>query len=173
MIRRGLLVALAGLLLAGCTGSAASSRADDAVRTAGAAPSDACQPVEHPPLQLGSHLVGDAEPPSPYTSTPPSSGWHSTSVPPPGIADEPLEDPDIVSALEAGLVVVAVSPEVDLAGATPLVEQFPRRLVVTTFEQAMPTPVALLTWGKLSRCDELDPTGVTTFVLTERTSAEH
>lgn len=172
MIRRGLLVGLLGLLLAGCTGSAASP-ADDPTRTVGAAPSDACQPVEHPPLQLGSHLVGDAEPPAPYTSTPPSSGWHSTSIPPPGIADQPLEDPDIVSALEAGLVVVAVSPEIDLAEATALVEQFPRRLVVTTFEQAMPTPVALLSWGKLSRCDELDPTGVTTFVLTERTSAEH
>ena len=59
-------------------------------------------------MQFGSHLIGDAEPPVPYSSTPPTSGWHASGgfqivVQP---TDQPLRESVQVSIEEAGDVVV-------------------------------------------------------------------
>lgn len=179
MNRSPLLVALlAGLLLvvAGCTGDAATSTATTASpgATAGVAPG--CEPVEYPPVQVGQHIIGDADPPGTYSSVPPTSGWHTSSMPEPGRAATPLRDAEIVAALEGGLVVATVDPEVlaatDDAVVDDLLEQFPDRLVVTPYDADIPTDVALLTWGGMQRCERLEPGAVTAFVLTERTTPE-
>lgn len=156
------LAALA-LLVTGCGDGAGPSEP-----TAATPWSDNCDPIEHPPVQVGGHLIGDAAPPAAYSSIPPTSGWHSIDVPAAGEVHEGLTDPEIVAALEIGTVVVAVAPDADAAAVADLVAQFPDRLLVTTYEPPMPTPVAVLTWGRVVRCTTLTATDVTTFVLTER-----
>lgn len=161
-----------GLVVGACGG--ARSSAPDPVATPMSA---SCGPVEHPPEQPSGHLVGDAEPPTAYTSVPPTSGWHTTAVPEPGVVHDGLRDPDLVAALEAGHVVLAVAPDVaaDAAASDRIDEaraQFADRLVVTVFAEPMPSPVALLTWGGLVRCDDVTLGDVTTFVLTERRTAQ-
>lgn len=158
------------LALGACTSTATSS--DDVMTDAAgsATPwSDDCPDIEHPPLQLGSHLIGDAAPPQDYSSIPPTSGWHRNQIPEAGMvhADE-LDDAQIVAAIETGIVVVAMAPGVDTAGLDELVAQFPDRVLATTYSPAMTSPVALLTWGTVARCDQVTATDVTTFVLTER-----
>lgn len=160
-------MAVLALLVAGCGGDAGAS--DPVAATPW---STNCDPIEHPPVQLGGHLIGEAAPPADYSSIPPSSGWHSTDVPVAGKVHDGLTDPEIVAAIEVGTVVVAVAPAVDATAAADLVAQFPDRLLVTTYEPSMPTPVALVTWGSVVRCATLTTTDVTTFVLTERVSPE-
>lgn len=179
-VRRGLAAtALAAVALAACSGSpSADSTGDGAVAVGDPMPDTTdpetgCGPVDRPSMMVATHLVGDAEPPSPYTSVPPTSGWHTAEEPRTGVTDQALRDPEIVSALEAGIVVLAVQPDMlDSTVVSELAEQFSDRLLVVPYTE-MPTSVALLTWGALQRCPEVDRGTVTTFVLRHRNSAEH
>ncbi len=174
--RRGLAVALvaAGRLLAGCSESAQTSPGVGDPMTDVTDPETGCGPVDHPTVQVATHLVGDAEPPTAYTSVPPTSGWHTAQVPRTGVTTEPLRDPEIVAALESGIVVLAVTPDlVDETAVGDLASQFPDRLLVVPYPTDMPTDVALLTWGAVQRCDVIDRATVTSFVLEQRTSADH
>jgi hypothetical protein len=167
LARAGAVLGALALVAGGCAASP-----DEPRDVAGTAWSAGCGPMEHPPVQVAGHLIGDADPPGPYTSTPPTSGWHSTNVPQAGEVHDALTDPEIVAALEVGTVVVAMAPDADVDSEVveDLVAQFPDRLLATTYATAMPAPVALLTWGGMVPCDELTATDVTTFVLTERVS---
>lgn len=124
-----------------------------------------CGPVEDQPLQGGTHLIGDAEPPEPYSSLPGTSGWHAGGPVPEGVLEGPTDDPTIVSALEAGRVVLAHDGSVDPDIVAHLVEESDDRLVVAEYAGDLPTPVSLLAWGRLTRCDEVDFADVTSFVL--------
>lgn len=132
--------------------------------------SDACAPAVEPPLQDGTHLIGDAQPPVPYSSTPPTSGWHAAGNPRAGVipAGDPLTDPELVLTIEVGYVVVAYDParvgpsEVErleeLASTT-----YRDELTVTVYEGAE-APVSLVAWGVLQSCDELDVEVLDAFV---------
>lgn len=182
MIARTCLVgAVVVVALGACTSQTATSTpaptpTGTSSTTAASSGPGGCAAVEYPTVQLSSHMVGDAEPPGPFSSVPPTSGWHTTSVLAAGLAAQPLRDAEIVSALENGIVVLAIASDID-DPADPdvlddLVAQFPDRLLVTTYDTPMQTAVALLTWGRLQRCDTVDPGAVTTFVLTERVAPD-
>jgi hypothetical protein len=153
---------------AGCAAAASSP-----VPTATALSSPACPTVERPLLQTGSHLIGDAPPPVPWSSVPASSGWHGTTVPRVGIHTAPLADADLVSLLEVGVVVLAHAPDAapDDEIARALTTQFPDRLAIAPYEGEMASPVALVTWGTIARCDRVDPAAVTEFVVDWRMDA--
>jgi hypothetical protein len=170
-MRAAVAAACAALLLGAC-GAGERAQAPAAPTATPALASAACPRIEQPPIQTGSHLIGDAEPPIPYSSVPPSSGWHGTTVPAAGIHADGLSDPQIVSLLEAGVVVVAYRPDTvpDPDLARRLVDQFPRILAFTPYPTAMSTPVALVTWGRIARCSEIDPTAITEFVVEDRVS---
>jgi hypothetical protein len=167
---RAAVAATCAALALGACGAGERAQAPAAPTTTPALASAACPRIEQPPIQTGSHLIGDAEPPIPYSSVPPSSGWHATSVPTAGIHADGLSDPQIVSLLEAGVVVVAYHPDAapDPDLTRRLVDQFPQILAFTTYPAAMPTPVALVTWGRIARCSEIDPTAITEFVVEDR-----
>lgn len=153
-------VALAAVALSGC---------DDG--RGGATGSAACTPVEQPPRQEGSHLIGDAEPPVPYSSVPPSSGWHASGPPPvPGVYGATVPAPQLVNLLEQGGVAVTharpLTPA-ETALAATLVDDL-GQLVVTPWELAEDDqPFALVAWGVVQRCDELRGDDVAAF------AAEH
>lgn len=131
----------------------------------------ACGPVEHPEVQGGGHLLGDTEPPVPYSSTPGTSGFHAAGAPPEGVfgQDDALTEPQIVRALEFGQVVAAYDPtrlpdgdvtELEELAAGPLSGQ----LTVTPFDGDMGAAVTLNAWGTRRPCSAVDPEAVRGFV---------
>lgn len=171
-----LLTALAtGILLAGCADGAGEPTSDVSPTpggspTAVAGATEACGPTVEPPLQDGSHLIGDSEPPVPYSSTPATSGWHASGNPRTGVipADDPLTDPELVLTIEVGHVVAAYDPDRLAEDAVGELERlatgtYPDRLTVTPYEGA-DAPLTLVAWGVLRPCDELDPAAVDAFV---------
>jgi hypothetical protein len=127
-----------------------------------------CGEEEQPPPQAGSHLIGDAEPPVPYSSTPPTSGWHSSGALEVTVHDEsdPLSEPEQVSVLEADGVVVTYRDlaEEDVAALEELVRtDYDGRVAVTPYEALEPGQVALTAWGVLLRCEGLDLDAVRRF----------
>jgi hypothetical protein len=128
--------------------------------------SDGCRAAEQQPLQEGSHLLGGALPPVPYSSVPPTSGWHNGGVgPAPGTYGEPLSEPDLVLWLEKGGIAVAYTPglaDTQIRALATLPSQI-ESVVVTPYETAMPTPIALVGWGWLQRCQTVTAAEVQAF----------
>lgn len=125
-----------------------------------------CQPAEQQQLQEGSHLLGDQPPPVPYTSTPPTSGWHSSGrTLDPGAYTEPVSEPQQVRVLEQGGVVVAYDPSLpdDRVNQLQQLAGEVEGVVVTPYEPAMPSPVTLTAWGVLQRCDTVTAADVAAF----------
>ncbi|MBW3657811.1 MAG: DUF3105 domain-containing protein [Actinobacteria bacterium] len=179
--RRAAVLAVAGLVLAGCggdgtappgatdaPGASVTPRAPTPGATAAAA--GACDPPVEPTLQDGSHLIGDAEPPVPYSSTPATSGWHASGAPRTGVIapDDPLSDPELVLTLEVGHVVAAYDPARVEDATVDELEQLASgtdadRLTVTPYEGAE-APLSLVAWGVLQSCQELDTAALDAFV---------
>lgn len=176
---RTVAVALVAVTVSACGGAAASddTSSGEGGRTAA---SGVCDAEERPQLQAGSHLIGDTAPPVPYSSVPPTSGWHASGVPDPGVHDTPLTDPEVVALLEIGHVVAVYDPaQLDPAA----IEELERladaahagRLSVTPSTTELPTPLTLTAWGVLQRCATVSPDAVTNFVLSHygQTEAQH
>lgn len=146
-------MAIVACLLAGCTGATASA---DPTATA------ACAEPELQTVQSGLHLVGDAEPPVPYSSTPPTSGWHRSGTAEAGVASEPLPEPDQVGLLEAGHVVITHGrlPASDRATLAAWVDGRDD-VALTSYDALGDGEVVLAAWGVLQRCDgpDLDAAG--------------
>lgn len=130
-----------------------------------------CTAPERAKLQTGSHLVGDTPPPVPYSSSPPTSGWHASGGATVGVhdVDDPLTSPQHVSVLEGGGIIASYDPQrVEPQDITALEElaQGPLegRLTVTPYTEPMPTPIALTAWGVLRRCEDVDGAAITAFV---------
>ncbi|MBW3576487.1 MAG: DUF3105 domain-containing protein [Actinobacteria bacterium] len=131
----------------------------------------ACGAVEHPEVQAGSHLIGGATPPVPYSSTPGTSGWHAAGAPRTGVfgAADPLSEPEIVKALEVGQVVAAYDPTRLAADATAQLEElahdrFAGALTVTPFSGDLGAPLVLNAWGVRQPCTGVDADAIGAFV---------
>lgn len=150
-------VAVAALVAGACGGGGGASLA--------------CGPVEHPELQGGGHLIGDAEPPVPYSSTPGTSGFHAAGAPRTGVfqEDRALTEPELVLDLEVGQVVAAYAPgrltdaevaELEELATGPLSGE----LTVTPFDGDMGAPLTLNAWGTRRPCSTVDRDTITGFV---------
>lgn len=150
---------LALLVLAGCAGN----------EPAVAGPTDRCQPVETVPIQGGAHLIGGREPPVPYNSTPPTSGWHSSgafAIDVRGSADA-LTEPEQVSVLEAGGAVVSYHGLSDADRATleeTVGRNYDGRVAVTPYAALEEGTVAFSAWGAMQHCEGLDLEALEGFV---------
>jgi hypothetical protein len=129
----------------------------------------ACDLVEQPRLQAGEHLIGGQPAPVPYSSTPPTSGWHASGAFDIGVhdANDPLSEPKQVSVLEAGGVVVTYHRLADEA-RTRLEEHVrgdhPGTVAITPYGQLEPGQVAFTAHGVLQRCDGVDLPTLDAFV---------
>jgi hypothetical protein len=162
---------LLGVLTSGCGGGAGAGavagRGDGDGGAAGVpAATDRCAAVEFPPVQFGSHLLGDADPPVPYSSSPPSSGWHLSGAPTTGVAAQPMSEPAQVSTLEAGGVVIthAGLAEDEIAALSAFAEAHPDTVAVTPYPDLSAGEVVLASWGALQRCDGVDEAALEAYV---------
>ena len=136
---------------------------------AGPGPTEHCGEVETVPIQGEGHLVGDQEPPVPYNSTPPTSGWHTAGDVPFVVADEsdPLTEPEQVTVLElAGVVVTYNGLEDDarLQLADLVGTKYAGVAARTSYDALGEGEVALTAWGRLQRCDAVDLAAVESFI---------
>lgn len=154
MITRGLLALM-------CMALVACGQMPDEAPVARPAAGEACAPIERPPLQAGSHLLDGAEPPVPYSSTPPTSGWHASGALDVSVhgPEDPLTEPEQVSVLEAEGVVISyrdIAPE-DVEAINDLVSSdYDGRAAVTPYDELDSGQIALTAWGALQRCQSLD-----------------
>lgn len=161
--RRALLLCAAALAATACNPSLQSQSNPTADGT------DACDPVQTVAIQSGQHLLGDQDPPVPYSSTPPTSGWHRSGAPDVSVRepDDPMSEPEQVSVLEIGAVVVTYRDisEADRQQIVDVVaEGFTRRVAVTSYDKLEPGEVAMTGWGVLQRCAELDVEALRNFI---------
>lgn len=129
--------------------------------------SSQCDDVTFPPPQTGSHLLGDTDPPVPYSSTPPTSGWHGSGPPPQGVFDEPLSEPAQVNTLEAGGVVVTHNGLADADRSrleTVLETPVADRIAMTPYDAIGPGEVVFASWGAMQRCDGVDVAALEAYV---------
>lgn len=162
---RALLALVLVVALAACSDAVGEEAA-----TAG--PTADCGPVEAVAVQGGSHLLGDQEPPVPYNSTPPTSGWHSSGGFEIGVQapDDPLGEPDQVSVLEAGGVVASYrgldADERERLEAHVAAEPLAGRVAMTPYEAIDEGAVVFAGWGALQRCTAVDLAALDAFAAT-------
>ncbi len=167
---------LLALAVSACANSDPDSATDHpvpgepATPAAAASVSEVCAAAEFPQRQAGSHLMGDTAPPVPYSSTPATSGWHASGRFEPGVLTDTIDDPDLVSIVEVGGVVAVYDPDAlpadDLDRLIAAAEgPYAQRLTVAPYAGELSTPLALVAWGVLQRCDAVDVDAVAAFVL--------
>ena len=103
----------------------------------------------------------------PYNSTPPTSGWHTSTDVPLGIADEPLSEPQQVSVLEQGGVVLTHNGllDTDVGQLEDLVgQQYAGQTALTLYPKLAEGEVALTAWGAVQRCSAVDIPAIEAFV---------
>lgn len=126
-----------------------------------------CAAAEIVPIQGQGHLVGDQEPPVAYNSVPPTSGWHTSTDVPTGVADEPLSEPEQVAVLEQGGVVISHNglEEADVEELERLVtERHPAEVALTSYDRLDPGAVALTAWGAVQLCEAVDIAAIEAFI---------
>lgn len=155
---------VAAMLLTGCDDG--TQPVDAATQPAA---TDRCTDVETVPIQGEGHLVGDQEPPVPYNSTPPTSGWHtSTDIPVVVRPDsEPMTEPEQVTVLEMGGIVVTfngLDPADRSALEQAITDKYAGQVALTSYDALHPGAVAFTAWGKLQHCDAVDLPALDAFV---------
>lgn len=160
-VRWGLLTGTVAVLLVACGGSGSPQSTSAA--------DGGCGEERHPPPEDGGHLLGEQEPPVPYRSTPPTSGWHTSGHTPATVRapDDPLSEPRQVSVLEAGGVVVTYRQLSDAERATlerHVRDRHPGTVAVTPYEELEPGEVAFTAWGLRQRCEGVDTEALDEFV---------
>lgn len=128
-----------------------------------------CDPMARPPLQTGSHLIGDQAPPVQYSSTPPTSGWHSSGHVHVSVRGtrNPLTEPEQVSVLEVGGIVVThgrLDPDDRRRLAQCVRNRYDGMVAVTPYRELSRGEVTFTSWGVLKRCDGVDLAALERFV---------
>lgn len=108
-------------------------------------------------------------PPVPYSSHPPTSGWHASGHVDVAVRDrdDPLGEPAQVSVLEAGGVVVTYGtlPDAQVAPLARRVrERHAGRVAMTPYQRLDDGEVAFSAWGVLQRCEGVDLAALDRFV---------
>lgn len=155
------------LLVASLSGCGDATTAEGAPEPSGVA----CGPVETQPDQGHQHLVGDAEPPVDYLTSPPTSGWHireperiQAAI---GVHEEPLTELQQVSVQSVGLAVIAhhdLSADERRALEELAASEYPGRVAVTPYDRLETGEVALAAWRTLQRCEGVDEDAIAAFV---------
>lgn len=162
MLRIILAIAVTAVLAA-CTDEQPAPAASE-----GPTATAACGPVQTFPIQGEGHLVGSDDPPVPYNSKPPTSGWHSAGDVPVMVAppDEPLREPEQVTVLELGGIVVShgTLPDDQRSALEELIGKYSGMAALTAYEELAPGEVALTAWGALQRCDAVDRPAIESFI---------
>ncbi len=129
-----------------------------------------CTAVQDFPSQGNAHIApGDAHPP--YSSNPPTSGWHWANPQDWGIYTTPQVQEQLVHNLEHGGIVIQYRdlPAADLQRLTNLVQHDRIHMILAPYPD-LPTGsnVALTAWTHLQLCNGVNEEAITRFITAFR-----
>jgi Protein of unknown function (DUF3105) len=135
-------------------------------RIAQAAGSVVCSGVQTFPMQSRDHIQpGQSHPP--YSSNPPTSGWHWANPQDWGIYTTPQVQEQLVHNLEHGGIVVQYNglSAVDVQRLTDLVKRDTYHMILAPYP-GMPqgVKVAMTAWTHLQTCDGVDENALQSFI---------
>jgi hypothetical protein len=117
------------------------------------------------------HLASASEAHAAYSTTPPTSGPHTESVPAFRVYDEPLAPEEAVHGLEDGAVIINYRPDLEEATVTKLrdianayINTEGKDHVIMTPYPGIAEPIVLTTWGRIDRLEALDESRVRAFI---------
>jgi hypothetical protein len=115
---------------------------------------------------VGEHVQGTVN----YETTPPVAGPHAQSSAPCGVYAEQIPNENLVHTLEHGGVGLLYVPELDPKDIEEI-ESIVRDYDTHTFSAPYPgmeTQIALVSWGRMMRLDELDVSAMREYIDTFR-----
>jgi hypothetical protein len=133
--------------------------------TANAA-NEGCTPVQSFPSQGQAHIQPNQTHP-PYSSNPPTSGWHWDEARGAGIFTAPQVQEQLVHDLEHGFIVIQYNnlPAADVQRLATLVQRDRYHTILAPYSGlAESVRVALTAWTKLQTCTGVDEKAIAAFV---------
>jgi hypothetical protein len=123
------------------------------------------------PMAQRNHLQSASEGHAPYSTSPPTSGPHTSSVPAFRIYDEPLANEEAVHGLEDGGVIINYRPGLDEATVTKLkdiatayINTPGKNHIIMTPYPDLSNAIVLTTWGRWDKMDTLDEARIRNFI---------
>lgn len=117
------------------------------------------------------HLQAATDAHVPYSTSPPTSGPHTESVPAFKVYTEQLANEEAVHGLEDGAVIINYRPDLDEASVTKLRDIANAYLntdgkdhIIMTPYPDLSNPIVLTTWGRWDKLDTLDEARIRTFI---------
>ncbi len=102
-----------------------------------------------------------------YNSNPPSSGPHYAESAHAGIYDKAISDGYLVHSLEHGAVILWYRPNLSAAEIEELKSIYnsvPVKKKIMTPRESLDVPVALSSWGRILKLNQIDPQKITDFM---------
>lgn len=102
----------------------------------------------------------------PYETSPPVSGPHAPNTVPCGIHGQPIQNEVQVHMLEHGAVGVQYRPDLDMAeirSIEEIVDGYDSHVFSAPYPE-METPIAVTSWARIMRLDELDEDAIAQYV---------
>lgn len=123
------------------------------------------------PMAQRNHLQSASEAHEPYSTSPPTSGPHTSSVPAFKVYTEPLANEEAVHGLEDGAVIINYKPDLDQATVGKLrditnayLASSDRNNIIMTPYPNLSNAIVLTTWGRWDKMDALDEARVRKFI---------
>ncbi|MGH2694639.1 MAG: DUF3105 domain-containing protein [Actinomycetota bacterium] len=111
---------------------------------------------------VGEHVQGAVD----YETTPPVAGPHAGTPAPCGVFGQPIPNENLVHTLEHGAVGLLFTPEVppdDIALIESIARDFDSHVFSAPYP-VMETPIAVVSWGRMMRLDELDASAMRGYI---------
>lgn len=110
--------------------------------------------------------VAPGQPHPPYTSNPPTSGWHYGTTAPWGFHNTELPDELIIHNLEHGGIWISYKDATDEEVVDPLVAlaREYRTKVIVTHRPKNESRLAVAAWGRLMKLDRFDREAIVDFI---------
>ncbi len=121
----------------------------------------------------GAKHVGESEVHPPYSSNPPTTGWHWVGTAGPGIKGEPVADELVLHSMEHGAAVVWYKQGLPVEDVERIKDAFGKASgkKIMLPRENLDVPVALTSWGYLLKLSEIDEDKIKEFIETNNNRA--
>ncbi len=157
-------IAAAALVVLALVGGGIINPAAPAAPVAASAGSATCSAVQTFPTLSRDHIQPN-EPHPPYSSNPPTSGWHWENPQDWGIYTTPQVQEQLVHNLEHGGIVIQYNnlSAGEVLQLTALVNRDHYHMILAPYPGLTDTKVALTAWDHLQKCTGVDPNAIQAF----------
>lgn len=128
--------------------------------------SEANKPGQSYPQMQSPHIGDVTSAHAPYSTDPPTSGPHVTTVPAWGVHDEPIAKELQVHGLEDAGVVINYKPDLDKATVDrlkALVGAYDKEVLLSPYPN-LSNPIVLTAWTRMDRLDTFDEARIQKFI---------